>query len=247
MFCHVITTIFRFSITRLCPMMVELQWHCCWKQCFYSPTVQLSNPWLSSCRLKCNPHPESWQFLGVFSPDSWKVRGSYFSKIGLLIPTIPKWSWRRCRLVSLHLAPCMILACSWPPLPPCLPSFVFLHDLHSALLLAAAAALSPFICLPAWSPFWAALGCRCRLVSLHLRFLLLKDWVADPHNPLKWSWRRCRLVSLHLAPCMILACSWLPLPPSPFICLPSWPPLWAALGCRCRLVSQTCLPSWSPF
>ena len=28
-------------------------------------------------------------------------------------------------------------------------------------------------------------------------------------------------------------------------CLPSWFPFWAALGCRFRLVSQACLPSWS--
>ena len=84
-----------------------------------------------------------------------------------------------CRLVSLHLSPCMIsiLACSWLLLPPCLPSFVSLRDLPSGLLLAAAAALSPFICLPAWSPFWAALGCRCHLVSLHF-----PRWVADCQN-----------------------------------------------------------------
>ena len=43
----------------------------------------------------------------------------------------------------------------------------------------------------------------------------------------------------------------MPLPPClplcPFICPPSWSPFWAALGCRCRLVSQARLPSWSPF
>ena len=89
--------------------------------------------------------------LGKFSccPDSWKLdRGFYFSKTGSLIPTIAKWSWCHCRLVSLHLSAFLIsiLACSWLPLPPCLPSFVSLHDLHAGLLLAAAAALSPFIC-----------------------------------------------------------------------------------------------------
>ena len=63
---------------------------------------------------------------------------------------------------------------------------VSLHDLHSGLLLAAAVALSPFICLPSWSPFWAALGCRCRLVSLHLSPFMIS----------------------------ILGCSWLPLSPS---------------------------------
>ena len=58
-------------------------------------------------------------------------KGFYFSKIALLIPTIAKWSWCRCRLVSLHLPPCMIsiLACSWLSLPPCLPLFVSLHSL----------------------------------------------------------------------------------------------------------------------
>ena len=107
------------------------------------------------------------------------------------------------------------------PLPPCLPSFVSLHDLHSGLLLAAAAAaalspficlpawfhsglllaapaaLSPFICLPAWSPFWPALGCRCRLGPLHLS--------------------------------------------------PAWSPFWPALGCPCRLKLSpfVCLPAWS--
>ena len=158
---------------------------------------------------------------------------------------LPAWSpFRpalgcRCRLVSLHLSPCMISiqACSWLPLPPCLPSFVSLHDLHSGLLLAAAAALSPFICLPAWSPFRPALGCRCRLVSLHL------------------------------SPCMISiqACSWLPLPPclpsfvslhdlhsglllaaaaalSPFICLPAWSPFWPALGCRLVSLHESTYP-----
>ena len=43
---------------------------------------------------------------------------------------------------------------------------------------------------------------------------------------------------LSLSPFMIsfLGCSWLPLPP----CLPWWSQFWAALGCRCRLVSQAC-------
>ena len=204
----------------------------------------------------------SWlSFVSLHDLDS----GLLLAAAAALSPFIclPAWSpfWAAlgcgCRLVSLHLFPCMIsilgcswlplppclpsfvscmisiLACSWLPLPPCLPSFVPLHDLHSGLLSAAPATLPPFICLPAWSPFWAALG-------------------------------------FHLSPCMIsiLGCSWLPLPPclpsfvslrdlhsglllaavaalSPFICFPAWSPFWAALGCRCRLVSLhlSCHPS----
>ena len=68
---------------------------------------------------------------------------------------------------------------------------------------------------------------------------------------------RCRLVSPSLSPFMIFR-FWLPLPP----CLPSLSPFMIlllaaaaalslklvslhdiALGCRCRLVSQACLPS----
>ena len=47
--------------------------------------------------------------------------------------------------MPLHLSPFMIsiLGCSWLPLPPCLASFVSLHDLHFGLLLAAAAGLCP--------------------------------------------------------------------------------------------------------
>ena len=84
-------------------------------------------------------------------------RGSYFSKIGLLISTIAKWSWCRCRLVSLHLSPCMIsiLGCSWLPLPPCLPSFVLspFIALHVSPSVGSCVRLrprpsKPFICLP---------------------------------------------------------------------------------------------------
>ena len=136
-------------------------------------------------------------------------RGSYFSMTGLLISEIAKWSRCRCRLVSQA-------------------------------------------CLPSWFPFWPALGCRCRLVSqlvsLHGLF-----WAALGCC--------CRLVSqlvcLHdfpfglflaaaaaLTPSLfsflisLLCCSWLPLPPCLSAGLPSWFLFWAALGCRCRLVSQ---------
>ena len=145
-----------------------------------------------------------------FSPDSWIPTIAQWSwcrcrlvlaaaaalspfipqMTGLLIPIIAKWSWR-CRLVSLH--------------PP---SCVSLHDLYSGLLLAAAAALSPFTC-----PFMISiLACSClplppclpSFVSLH-----------DLHS------------GLLLAAAAAL---------SPFICFPSWFPFWPAVGCGCRLV-----------
>ena len=100
-------------------------------------------------------------------------------------------------LVSLHLSPFMIsiLVCSWLPLPlpPCLPAFVSLHDLHSGLLLAAAAALSPCVCLPSGSPFWAALGSR-----------LVFQACLPSRSPF-WAalGRRCRLASLHDRICLV--------------------------------------------
>ena len=106
----------------------------------------------------------------------------------------------RCHLVSPHLSPCMI----------------------SILALLLAAPLS------SWSPFWPALGCPCRLLSLHppdswklYAFLLLNDWVADSQNR--------QIVVMPLPPF---------LPLSPFICLPSRSPF--------RLLFS-CLPSRSPF
>ena len=105
--------------------------------------------------------------LSAFVPQiAGSYRGSYFSMTGFADPQNRQMVVMP--LVSLPLSPFMIsvLGCSWLPLPPCLVSFVSLHDLHSGLLLAAAAAaLSPFICLSSWSPFRAVLGCRCRLVS----------------------------------------------------------------------------------
>ena len=118
----------------------------------------------------------------------------------------PSWSlfWAalgcRCRLVSLHMSPFLmsILGCSWLPLPLRLPSFVSLHDLHSGLLLAAAAALSPFICPPSWSPFWPAVGCGCRLVSLHK-----SPFIAFHVSPSVGSCVRLRaspFIAFHLSP-----------------------------------------------
>ena len=172
----------------------------------------------------------------------------------------PFWAALGCRFVSQ--------AClsSWSPFcaalggrcrlvsQACLPSgFLFWSALGCRCRLASQA------CLPSRFLFWSALGCCCRLVS--------------PAG-LSALGCRCRLVSQ--ASLSFLVCSWLPLPPpfivsilgcswlplaalSPFMsqaCLPSCPKLvslhdflsfWAALGCRCRLVSQACLPSWFPF
>ena len=63
----------------------------------------------------------------TYSPDSWKLWGFLLLKDWVADP---------------HNRQMVVM-----PLPPCLPSFVSLHDLHSGLLLAAPAALSPFICL----------------------------------------------------------------------------------------------------
>ena len=76
----------------------------------------------------------------------------------------------RCCLASLHLSPFMIsiLGCSWLPLPPCLPSFVSLRDLHSGLLLAAPA----FICLPSLAPAFICPSLFVSLRDLHSGLLL---------------------------------------------------------------------------
>ena len=101
-----------------------------------------------------------------------------------------------------------ILGCSWLPLPPCLPIWSpFWAALGCRLVFQA--------CLPSWSPFWSALGWRCRLVSQ----ACLPSW-----SPF-WAALGCRLVFQ--------------------ACPPSWSPFWAVLRCRCRLVSQACLSSWS--
>ena len=185
-----------------------------------------------------------------YFPNSWKLQ---VSKTALLIPKLAKWSWCRCRLVSLHLFPFMIsiLGCSWLPLPPCLASFVpfmisifgcrccpvslrlspfvisilALSPPHSGLLLAAAAALSLFIDFPSWSPFWAALGCRCRLAQA-----CLPSWF------LFWAALGCRCrPSLSLFMISFLR----------LLSQASWFSFWAALGCRC--VCQASRPSWFPF
>ena len=122
-----------------------------------------------------------------FSPDSWKLLGVLTSQ------RLGCWSPK-----SL-------------PLPPGLPSFVSLCDLHSGLLLAAPA----FMCLPSF----------VSLHDLHSGLLLAAPAFICPLPS---------FVSLHLSPCMIsiLACSWLLLPSfvalhlSPFvisILACSWP------------------------
>ena len=125
-----------------------------------SPCMLIPN--LPACWLpKSLPLLVSLLHLSPFIPQiAGSYRGSYFSMTGLLIPKMAKWSWCRCRLVSLCVpsfvplhdlhfglplaaaAPCLpssspfmisILGCSWLPLPPCPPSFVFQHCLSSLL------------------------------------------------------------------------------------------------------------------
>ena len=185
----------------------------------------------------------------LFPQIAGSYRGSYFSKIGLLIPTIATCFRSHCMI--------SILCCSWLPLPPawspwlplqpCLPSFVSLHDLHSGLLSAAPATLPPLICPslicpPAWSP----LGCRCRLVSLHLSPCMISilgcSWLSLPCLPSFFSLFWAAALSPFICPpawssfvplhdLLLAAVAAL----SPFICLPAWSPFWAALGVSLHL------------
>ena len=122
-------------------------------------------------------------------------------------------------LVSKSLSPFIIssLGCSWLPLPtlgcclpPCLPSLC-------PFMISGLGCFVSQACLASWCPFWAAPGCRCRLVSQ----ARLSSW-----SPF-WAALGCRC-------CVVFQA-----------CLPSWFLFWAALGCRCRL--EVCLPSWFPF
>ena len=119
-----------------------------------------------------------------------------------------------------------ILACSWLPLPPCLPSFVSLHDLPSRN------------------------RCRCHLVYLHLSpcviSILACSWLPLPPCPCMISILACRLVCLvslllaaaaALSMISIVGCSWLP------PCLPTLSPFMiSGLGCSWL---PPCLFSWS--
>ena len=120
-------------------------------------------------------------------------------------------SWLPPCLPNLSPFVISILGCSWLPLPSCLPSL-------SPFMISILGCSWPFICLPSWSPFWAALGCRCRLVYLCVSLHGLHSW-------------------LPLPPC----CSGLVLAAAAALLF------WAGLGCRCRLVFQACLSSWSSF
>ena len=121
------------------------------------------------------------------------------------IEATPKMEALTLKVTAGHLRD-LTQGCSWLPLPPCLPSFVSLHDLHSGLLLASAAALSPFMCLScvisflacSWLPLQPCLPSFVSLPDLHFGLLL----------------------AAALSPFMIsiLGCSWLPLPLPP--CLP---------------------------
>ena len=157
------------------------------------------------------------------------------------------------------------------PLPPCLPSFFSLPYLHSGLLSAAAAALSPCM-ISIMDCSWLPLPpCLPSFVSLHdLHTGLLLAWLPLPPCLPAWSpfWAAlgcpCRLVSLHDLHCGLLLAAAAAL--SPFICLPAWSPYWAALGlaaaaalspCMISILGCSwlplppCLPSfvsaWSPF
>ena len=130
-----------------------------------SPCMLIPN--LPACWLpKSLPLLVSLLHLSPFIPQiAGSYRGSYFSMTGLLIPKIAKWSWCRCRLVSL-----------------CVPSFVPLHDLHSGLPLAAAAALSP------------------KLVSLHDLHSKGCSWLPLPPGPPSFVFQPCLCSLLPLPP-----------------------------------------------
>ena len=122
----------------------------------------------------------------------------------------------RCRLISQACLPSKFR--SWRPLPPCLPSL----SPFMLSLLAAAAALSPKpVSLQDF-----ALGGRCRLVSQACLPSCFRSWLPLP--PCLPSLSRCK-ISLLGAPAAL----------SPkLVSLHAF-----ALGGRCRLVCQGCLPS----
>ena len=184
-----------------------------------------------------------------------RSRGSYFSKVGLLIteiaaaPSLPLHAdyteiaaAPASSFVSLHLSPCMLISKITAS------SFVSLH-------------LSPCMLIPNLPACWLPKSLPLLVSLLHLSpFICLRACWLPKSLPL--------LASLiHLSPFIpqiagsyrgsyFSMTGWSPKSPngldaaaglSPFICLPSWFSFWAALGCPCRLISQACLrPSWSP-
>ena len=85
-----------------------------------------------------------------------------------------------CRLVSLHVFPFLIsiLACSWLPLPPCLPSFVCRMISILACSWLPLPPLSPFICL----------------VTLHSLSFVSQCWFLCPPPPAS------PFIAFHLSP-----------------------------------------------
>ena len=172
-----------------------------------------------------NPEKSKFVRIPFVSPIAGSSRGSSFSMVGLLIPEIAKWSWCRlsCKLVSLHDSLWAALGCRchlvlqaclhdsfWAALgcrSAAFPKLASLHDLHSGLRLAAAAALSP------------------KLVSLHLLLLaaaaalspkLISHLVSLPDYPFGLLLAAVAALSPSLSPFTIslLGCSWLLLPSS---------------------------------
>ena len=147
-------------------------------------------------------------------------RGSYFSKVGLLITEIAAAPSLPSSFVSLHLSPCMLITeiAAAPSLPS---SFVSLHLSPCMLITEIAAAPS----LPS------------SFVSLHLSPCMLIPKITASS-----------FVSLPLSPCMLIPkISLLHL--SPFICLPSFvsrhadsqsPCMISILGCSWLLLPPPC-------
>ena len=82
---------------------------------FLFPTQERCLSWQRRCWCRDSTRRPLGQLRQRFFPQiARSYRGSYFSKIGLLIPTIAKWSWCRCRLVSLICLPAWSLF--WPAL-----------------------------------------------------------------------------------------------------------------------------------
>ena len=89
----------------------------------------------------------------VFPQIAGSYRGSYFSKVGLLITEIAAAPSLPSSFVSLHLSPCMLITeiAAAPSLPS---SFVSLHlspCMSPCMLISKISLLhlSPFLCLPA--------------------------------------------------------------------------------------------------
>ena len=98
-------------------------------------------------------------FVSLHSPDSWKLKGFLLLNDWVADPqnrqmaVMPLVSLCVPSFVPLHDLHSGLPLAAAAALSP---KLVSLHDLHSGLLLAAAAALSPFMCLPTLSLLFAA-------------------------------------------------------------------------------------------